>query len=283
MKILSFDIEDWFHIFDPSFNGKVEKWGKLPSQVEAETDWILSFLEKNEVKATFFCLGWVAEKNPQLIKRIAKNGHGLAAHSYLHRKVGELTEKEFYDDTSRSIKILEDITGNKVTAFRAPGFSFNNNTKWAFEILGQLGITEDSSLKSGFHFGNKTIPDEPFIIHGDGFSIKEFPTRTHSFFGKKIIYSGSGYFRIFPYQFVKNRFRASGYEMSYFHPRDFDSLIHTFYKGHPILQLRYRLGTNSSKKKISQLVQDFQFITLEEAGKLVDWVHAPKLEIDGKG
>lgn len=282
MKILSFDIEDWFHIFDPAFDGKVEKWGILPSQVEVETDWILSFLEKNEVKATFFCLGWVAEKKPQLIKRIADNGHEVAAHSYLHRKVGELTEKEFYGDASRSIKILEDITGNKITAFRAPGFSFNNNTKWAFEILSQLGISEDSSLKSGFHFGNKTIPDKPFIIEGAGFSIKEFPTRTHPIFGKKLIYSGSGYFRLLPYQFVKNRFLASEYEMSYFHPRDFDSLIHTFYNGHPILQLRYRLGTNSSKKKLSQLVQDFQFITLEEANKLVEWGNVPRLEIDSR-
>jgi peptidoglycan-N-acetylglucosamine deacetylase len=282
MKILSFDIEDWFHIFDPAFNGKVEKWGKLPSQVVAETDWILSFLEKYNLKATFFCLGWVAEKNPQLVKRIAEKGHGLAAHSYLHRKVGGLTEKKFYGDTSRSINILEDITGNKVTAFRAPGFSFNNNTKWAFSILSQLGITEDSSLKSGFHFGNKTIPNEPFLIQGDGFSMKEFPTRTHPFLGKKIIYSGSGYFRVLPYQYVKNKFQASEYEMAYFHPRDFDSLVHTFYKGHPILQLRYRLGTESSKIKIGQLVQDFQFITLEEAGRLVEWVNSPKLEIADK-
>jgi polysaccharide deacetylase family protein (PEP-CTERM system associated) len=282
MKILSFDIEDWFHIFDPAFNGKVEKWGKLPSQAVAETNWILSFLEENQLKATFFCLGWVAEKNPQLIKRIAAEGHELAAHSYLHRKVSALTEEEFLEDTKRSISILEDITGNKITAFRAPGFSFTHNTKWAFEVLHRLGITEDSSLKSGLHFGKETIPGGPFIIHGDGFSIKEFPTRTFSFFGKKIIYSGSGYFRVLPFQFVKNRFQPSKYEMSYFHPRDFDSLIHTFYKGHPILQLRYRLGTNSSKKKMARLVQDFQFITVKEAKTLVNWANAPTLEIDAQ-
>jgi peptidoglycan-N-acetylglucosamine deacetylase len=283
MKILSFDIEDWFHVFDPAFNGKVDKWDKLPSQVEAETDWILAFLEKHQLKATFFCLGWVAERNPQLVKRIANSGHELAAHSYLHRKVGTLTEKEFFEDTSRSINILEDITGNKITAFRAPGFSLTDNTKWAFEILHKLGITEDSSLKSGYHFANNSIPNEPFLIQGDNFSIKEFPTRTYSFFGNKIIYSGSGYFRLFSYQFIKKRFQSSEYEMSYFHPRDFDSNVHTYHNGHPFLQLRYRLGTSSSKKKMGQLLTDFQFITLKEADKLLDWNHAPILEIGGKG
>ncbi|HEY9113460.1 MAG TPA: polysaccharide deacetylase family protein [Bacteroidales bacterium] len=279
MKILSFDIEDWFHIFNPAFAGHVEKWDKLPSQVVAETEWILDFLEKNQLKATFFCLGWVAGKNPQLIKKIVENGHELAAHSYLHRKVGDISEKVFFEDTSRSINILEEITGNKITAFRAPGFSFNEHTKWAFSILHELGITEDSSLKSGLRFGKKIIPNEPFLMDVAGFSIKEFPTRTYSFLGNKIIYSGSGYFRLFPYQFVKNRFLSSEYEMSYFHPRDFDSMIHTYYKGHPILQLRYRLGTDSSKNKMNQFVKDFDFITLKEADKLIDWAHVPHLEI----
>jgi hypothetical protein len=178
---------------------------------------------------------------------------------------------------------LEDITGSKITAFRAPGFSLNDNTQWAFKILQNLGITEDSSLKSGYHFANKTIPDKPFLIQGNGFSMKEFPTRTHSFFGYKIIYSGSGYFRLLPYQFVKNRFQSSEYEMSYFHPRDFDSKIHTYYAGHPFLQLRYRLGTNRSKKKMGQLLKDFQFITLKEANKMIDWTNATKLKINAKG
>lgn len=279
MKILSFDIEDWFHIFNPAYGLKPENWDRLPSQVVAETEWILSFLENKEIKATFFCLGWVAEKYPQLIKKIFSNGHQIAAHSYLHRKVGTLTEKEFSEDTRRSINILQEITGNKVNAFRAPGFSFREETKWAFEILHSLGITEDSSLKSGMKFGKRRIPDEPFSIFAKEFSIKEFPTRTFPFFYSHIIYSGSGYFRLLPYGFVKNRFISSSYEMSYFHPRDFDSKIHTYYSGHPILQLRYRLGTNSSKRKINQLVNDFNFITLKKADSSIDWASVPRLDL----
>lgn len=279
MKILSFDIENWFHIFDPAFDGKIKKWEKLPSKVVEETEWILDFLESHDLKATFFCLGWVAERNPQLIKKMAAQGHEVAAHSMLHRKVNKLTEKEFYEDTSRSINILEDIIGTKITAYRAPGFSFSNRTKWAFDILHQLGITEDSSLVSGHHLANQIIPDKPFLVKGDGFLMKEFPTLTFSFLGNKIIYSGSGYFRLLPYHFVKKRFLSSGYEMSYFHPRDFDSMIHTYYKGHPVLQLRYRLGTDSSRIKINQLVKDFQFITLQEANNINNWLEAPILDI----
>lgn len=279
MKILSFDIEDWFHIFDPAFDRKKLSWENRPSRVEQETEWLLSFLENHQLKATFFCLGWVAEKHPQLINKIHLQRHDLAAHSYLHQKVYQLSTKEFEADAEKSIKILEDITGEKVTAYRAPGFSFNDKTKWAFNILHKLGITEDSSFKSGLIFNKIKIPNEPFFIKGDRFSMKEFPTRTFPIPGANVIYSGSGYFRLFPYQFIKSRFNASDYEMSYFHPRDFDNSIHQLFHGHPLLQLRYRLGTGRSGKNLETFVNDFQFITLSEANKMVDWDKAPVIQI----
>jgi hypothetical protein len=104
--------------------------------------------------------------------------------------------------------------------------------------------------------------------------MKEFPTRTFNLLGSHFIYSGSGYFRIFPYQFVQKKFKASQYEMAYFHPRDFDNNIHHFFNNHPMLQLRYRIGTNNSRLKIEKLVSEFEFITLQKAINHFDWEKA---------
>jgi polysaccharide deacetylase family protein (PEP-CTERM system associated) len=275
LYVLSFDIEDWFHIFDPAYENKPELWSGLSSRVEQNTKWILDFLSGHQLKATFFCLGWVAEKHPQLIKLIHESGHELAAHSFLHDKVRNLNPESFYKDTKRVLDILENITGSKITTYRAPGFSMDKNTLWAFEILNEFGIENDSSLKSGLHMGFPgKIPKNPFIIKGKGFEMKEFPTRTFNLLGSHFIYSGSGYFRIFPYQFVQKKFKASQYEMAYFHPRDFDNNIHHFFNNHPMLQLRYRIGTNNSRLKIEKLVSEFEFITLQKAINHFDWEKA---------
>ena len=275
MYILSFDIEDWFHIFDPAYENKPELWSGLSSRVEQNTKWILDFLSRHELKASFFCLGWVAEKHPRLIKLIHDSGHELAAHSFLHNKVRHLNPESFYEDTKRVLDILENITGSKIKTYRAPGFSMDRNTLWAFKILSEFGIENDSSFKSGLHMGFPgKIPSEPFILKGNGFEMKEFPTRTFNLLGNHFIYSGSGYFRIFPYHFVKRKFKASQYEMAYFHPRDFDRQIHQFFRKHPILQLRYRIGTNSSRFKLEKLVKEFELISLKNAISRFDWKKA---------
>jgi peptidoglycan-N-acetylglucosamine deacetylase len=280
LYILSFDIEDWFHIFDNSYYRQPEKWDKLPTSVEKDTSWLLDFLKEHELKATFFTLGWVAEKYPSLVKKMFEYGHEIAAHSFMHTKVHHLGEKAFREDTARVVKLLQDITGNAIDTYRAPGFSLNKNTLWAFEILHELGIKTDSSLKSNLHMGFPgRIPNEPFILESDGFSLKEFPTRTFNFLGDHVVYSGSGYFRIWPYWFVKKRFKASAYEMAYFHPRDFDTHIHQMFMGNPYLQLRYRIGTNKSQTRMKYFVKDFDFLTLRAASRRIDWQHVQKLDL----
>ncbi len=280
MYILSFDIEDWFHIFDNSYYQKPEKWDNLPTSVEKDTSWLLDFLEEHKLKATFFTLGWVAEKYPLLVKKINDLGHQVAAHSYLHTKVHHLGEKAFRQDSEKVIKLLQDITGNKIDTYRAPGFSLNKKTLWAFEILHDLGITTDSSLKSNLYMGFPgRIPNEPFLLKCNGFSLKEFPTRTFNFFGDHIVYSGSGYFRIWPYWFIKKRFQSSKYEMAYFHPRDFDNHIHQMFLGNPYLQLRYRIGTNRSQTKMKYFVKDFNFLTIKEAIDQINWDNSQILDL----
>jgi polysaccharide deacetylase family protein (PEP-CTERM system associated) len=280
LYILSFDIEDWFHIFDSSYYQNTDKWEKLPTSVEKDTGWLLEFLAEHKLEATFFTLGWVADKYPEMVKRIHREGHEVAAHSFLHTKVHHQDEKTFRKDTEKVIKLLQDLTGAKIDTYRAPGFSLNKNTLWAFDILHELGITIDSSLKSNLHMGFPgRIPNEPFLLKCNGYSIKEFPTRTFNFFGDHIVYSGSGYFRIWPYWFVKKRFRKSAYEMSYFHPRDFDNHIHQMFMGNPYLQLRYRIGTNRSQTKMSFFVKEFDFLTVREAVKQFNWDKAVTLDL----
>jgi len=280
LYIISFDIEEWFHIFHPTYENQPGLWDSLSSRVEKNTNWVLDFLNRHQLKATFFCMGWVAEKYPQLIKSIDQEGHEIAAHSYLHNKVKNLTPELFREDTKRVIEILESLTGNKLFTYRAPGFSMDKSTLWAFEILHEFGIENDSSFKSGLHMGFPgRIPKKPFLLKGNGYTIKEFPTRTFNFFGDHIIYSGSGYFRVFPYGFVKRLFQSSVYEMAYFHPRDFDNDIHHYFKNNPVLQLRYRIGTNQSKQKLAQLVNTFKFVTINQALNQVNWEQAPVLDL----
>jgi len=275
LYILSFDIEDWFHIFHPAYENQPDLWDNLSNRVDKNTNWVLDFLDKHELKASFFCMGWVVEKHPQLIKTIYEAGHEIAAHSYLHNKVSNQTSKQFHEDTKRVIESLENLTGSKITSYRAPGFSMDKNTLWAFEILHEFGIENDSSFKSGLHMGfSRRIPNEPFVLQGDGFKIKEFPTRTFNFFGGHLIYSGSGYFRLYPYKFVRRLFKSSKYEMAYYHPRDFDNGIHNYLNHHPLIKLRYRIGTNSSRYKLDKLVSEFNLITLEKAVKQFDWDNA---------
>ncbi len=275
MYILSFDIEDWFHIFHPAYVNQPNLWEGLPKRIEKNTNWVLDFLSQQQLKATFFCLGWVAEKYPQLIKSIHEAGHEIAAHSYLHNKVSNMNPDSFYDDTKRVIEVLENLTGDKVKSYRAPGFSMDKRTLWAFDILHELGIENDSSFKSGLYMGfSGRIPNEPFILKGNGFNIREFPTRTFNFFGGHVIYSGSGYFRIYPYPIVQKLFKASAYEMAYYHPRDFDNGIHKVLDKHVFVKLKYRIGTNSSRLKLEKLVNEFDFITMRKAVTQVDWEKA---------
>jgi polysaccharide deacetylase family protein (PEP-CTERM system associated) len=275
LYVLSFDIEDWFHVFDPAYENQPELWSGYSSRVERNTQWVLDFLSRHQLKATFFILGWVADRYPQLIKSIHRDGHEVAAHSYLHNKVRQLNPESFYEDTKRVLDILENLTGEKIRTYRAPGFSMDKNTLWAFEILHDFGIENDSSFKSCLHMGFPgRIPREPFILKGKGFDLKEFPTRTFNLFGNHIIYSGSGYFRIYPYHFIQKKFKQSEYEMAYFHPRDFDNHIHRFFEKRPLLQLRYRIGTNNSQLKLEKLVNDFAFVTLKKARAQFNWEKA---------
>lgn len=282
MKVLTFDIEDWFHILDNKETKSISEWNKFDSRIGLGMDFIYDILDKSKQSATFFIVGWIAEKYPEIVREISDRGFEIGSHTHLHQLVYEQDKKTFYNDVEKSIRTLEDCTGKKVTSFRAPGFSITKNNKWAFEVLHELGIRKDSSVfparraHGGLPSYNKAIPS---IIEYNGIKLKEFPINTHEVLGKPFIFSGGGYFRLLPYKIIENWTLKSNYVMSYFHPRDFD----VFQPIVPGLSLPRRfksyVGIKNCKFKLERWLNDFQFIDLDEANQIINWDQVPVIKL----
>ncbi len=282
MNILTFDIEEWFHILDHPATRTEKQWGNFPSRIHSNMERILSVLEAQELKATFFCLGWIAQKYPEVIRQISDAGFEIASHSSTHQLVYEQNRSEFRDDLKRSIQVLEDATGKKVSTYRAPGFSITSSEKWAFEVMAELGIDTDCSIfpASRGHGGFSEFGyAQPCTISYNGIELKEFPINTHRFLGKDIIFSGGGFFRILPYPLIRKMMKSSTYVMTYFHPRDFDP-------GQPVIadlplsrKFKCYVGLKNALPKFKTLTQEFEFIDIEQAKSLIDWQQVPKITL----
>ncbi|MDB3999938.1 polysaccharide deacetylase family protein [Schleiferiaceae bacterium] len=283
MNILTFDIEDWWVYEKYSMESKIHYLPRLNSYL----DDILAFLDKKSFQATFFCLGEVAAKYPEVIRKIDSRGHDIGCHSNSHRFLWSCTPQEVEEDTRIAIDTLENIIGKKVTAYRAPAFSITEGNKWVFEILANNGITHDCSIYSAKRsFGG--FPElnyqEPFRVNYNGTRIKEFPMSTTKFFGRGIGYSGGGYFRLFPYWKIRSIVQKSNYVMTYFHLKDFDkeqirqysdfygeSALSRYFKDY------YRL--NSNYFKYTKLVSEFDFISVKQADRKISWGDTPNVHL----
>lgn len=223
MNILTFDIEDWYNC---DFISSDFDWDKHEVRIYEGVDRILQELEIRKLKATFFCLGWIAEKHPDVIRRIHAHGHHIGCHSYQHELSFRLDREGFKQDTAKSKKLIEEVIGVSINAFRAPGFSISESNVWALEVLSELGFKYDCSLFPAAHDygGFKSFGKaEPVIMKlANGSLLKEFPINIHRVFGKDLVYSGGGFFRFFPYWLIKYWGMKAPYLMTYFHPRDFD-------------------------------------------------------------
>ena len=282
MKILTFDIEDWFHILDNKETKFSSEWIKFDSRIRLGMDLIYDVLEKTEKSATFFVVGWMAEKYPEIIREISDRGFEIGSHTHLHQLAYEQDRKTFYNDVEKSIKTLEDCTGEKVSSFRAPGFSITKTNKWAFEILHELGVTKDSSVfpAGRAHGGLPSYRSAlPSIIEYNGIKLKEFPINTHTILGKPFIFSGGGYFRLLPYKIIENWTNQSNYVMTYFHPRDFD--IHQPIVPGLSLPRRFKsyVGIKNCKSKLEKWLRSFDFIDLNQADQKINWNHVPKIKL----
>ncbi len=230
---LSFDIEDWFHIVEVAAVEDPEKWPALHAQstiVERYTDHILSVCDKHGAKATFFILGWVADKHPALVRRIHDAGHEIGTHSFWHRKVYELTPEIFARDIADSIAAIRAAPGLsdiEIKGFRAPSFSITPGTEWAFDVLLDHGIEYDASLfpAARGHGGYACPQGAHTLTTPSGRTMPELPMSIASFGPKQLCYSGGGYLRLLPGPLIRKGVEqeaaAGRPTVVYLHPRDF--------------------------------------------------------------
>ena len=283
MKILTFDIEDWFHILHKYPDDILDRWENYEVRIHNGMDRIFKVLLDNDIKATFFVLGYIARKHPEIIKKIHTLGFEVAAHSDMHKVAYLQSRAEFKEDLSNCIYSIEDIIAEKVVSYRAPGFSIKQQNIWAFEVLKELGIEYDSSIfpaireDGGFENFSE---NRPSIVQYNGISIKEFPMSVNTFMGNKFTVTGGGYFRFFPYRLIKKIVQKSHYTMTYFHPRDFDPK-------QPMLddlslkrKFKSYYNLESSYIKLKQLIYDFDFIDMREAANKIDWNNVPVVNLE---
>lgn len=232
---LSFDIEDWFHIVEVKAVEDPAQWARLSAQsslVERYTDLILKLCDAGRAKATFFILGWIADKHPALVKRIVDAGHEIGSHSFWHRKVYELGPDAFRSDVADSLSAIRAAVGEvPIDGFRAPSFSIIEGTEWAFDVLLELGLSYDASLFPGTrgHGGYACKPGPHVLITPKGRHLPELPMSVAPLgvgpFRKRICYSGGGYLRLLPSRLIDhglNGEAAAGRPtVVYLHPRDF--------------------------------------------------------------
>lgn len=280
MNILTFDVEEWFHLLDNSATRSELQWKGFEVRIHENMDRIFRILEDTHTEATFFVIGWIAKTYPEVVKRIAER-YEIGSHTMSHQLVWQQTPDEFRKDAEDSIHMLEDLTGKKVKYFRAPGFSIRKSEAWAFETLKNLGIEIDCSVFPAHH-AHGGIPSYghavPKIIqHGDA-EIKELPIGSKEIQGHKIIFSGGGYFRLLPYWMIKRFTRQNpDYLLSYIHPRDLDAgqpMIH----GLP-MERRFKsyVGLKGAERKLRRWLSDFDFVDIGAADKLIDWQSAPRI------
>ena len=197
----SIDVEDYFQVsaLAPHFPRQI--WDQQPCRVERNVDRMLGMLADSQALATFFTLGWVAERFPDMVKRIVAGGHELASHGYGHQRASDLTPAEFFDDITRAKKILEDLGGQAVIGYRAPSFSIGENNLWALDSLGEAGYQYSSSIYP-IHHDHYGMPNAPRFAFrpSDSKTLLELPATTIRLFNRNLPAAGGGYFRLLPYQ-----------------------------------------------------------------------------------
>lgn len=282
MNILTFDIEEWFHILDNDSTKTEKEWSNYEYRLESNMDRIFELLDRKNQKATFFCLGWVAREFPMIIKKIEQEGFEIGTHSDMHQLAFEQNKQEFKQDLERSIKSIEDLIGKKVTTYRAPGFSIKEENTWVFSELVNQGIEIDCSIfpAKRSHGGLESYGHaKPSIISFEGNLLKEFPINLFKIGSTDLIFSGGGYFRLLPYWFIKEMTRKSDYVMTYFHPRDFDKDQPVINELTTIRKFKSYVGLSSAFSKLESIISDFEFIDIRTADSLIDWQKIEKIEL----
>lgn len=268
INALTVDVEDYFQVSAFSENYPRDCWDTLELRVEKNTYRLLALFEQHQVKATFFTLGWVAQRCPQLVRDIVKQGHELACHGHWHRRVSELSPREFYDDLSLAKHLLEDISGRAVHGFRAPSFSINEQNVWAFEVIRDLGFKYSSSTYPIVHdhYGTPQWPRFPYQVVD---SLIEIPITTWSVQQRNWPIAGGGYFRLYPYWF--SRWLLQQYLQTeqapgvfYIHPWEIDPTQPATNNISFKTKFRHYINLAKVEARLNRLLTDFNWSTMQD-------------------
>ncbi len=266
----SVDVEEYFQV--SAFEGSVPRasWDHLPSRVEASVYGILDLLARHGARGTFFTLGWVAERHPQMIKRIAAAGHEVASHGWDHVRVTHQTPDEFRTSVKRSKACLEQLTGTQVLGFRAPSFSIVPGREWALDILVEEGYRYDSSLfpiRRPGGYGYASAGRDPFVLERAAGKLDELPPATLRRLGVNLPAGGGAYFRILPYALVQNAFRyfeARGVPGTfYMHPWEIDP-DQPRQQAKLSSRLRHYTGLSRTLPRLERLLSEFRFTAIAD-------------------
>lgn len=271
LHALSFDVEEYFQVANLAHHFPRSEWDRVPSRLELGMAPILRALDRHGARATFFFLGWIAERLPDLVREVRDAGHEIGSHGYDHRLLPDLGEEGFREDIRRTSEILKEISGAPPTAFRACTWSITRRTPWAFDILADAGIAVDSSVFPVHHpdYGLPGAPASPYQVRATtGFAITEFPPLTWSVLGKRVPVGGGGYLRLFPLRLLRmglaQQERMGWPGCVYLHPWEVDP-------DQPRQDLsglrgfRHYVNLDKTEAKLHALLSRHEFVGLSEA------------------
>lgn len=262
---LTIDFEDWYQGLEIPYGN----WDGFESRIELSGRRVLEVFHDAGVRATFFILGFIAEKYPSLVKEIAAAGHEVGTHGYSHSFIYRQSAETFREELGRSVQVLEDLTGEKVVGHRAPFFSITKESLWAIDVLQELGIRYDSSIFPvlNYRYGIADAPRYPYLLESNDQSIMEFPISTWKILGKNLPVAGGAYFRIYPYALTRAAFRSINREgrpaVFYLHPWELDP-------DHPRIDVPRRIALThyfnlrATERRLRRLLRDFHFLPMKE-------------------
>lgn len=285
---MTVDVEDYFHVSAFAKVIKPTEWEKWPTTVERNTRTLMDLFDEFGIKATFFVLGWVAERHEALIREIAARGHEIASHGYSHQLIYRQSPAEFRQETTRSKQLLEDIVQTPVTGYRAASYSITRQSLWAIDILAELGFQWDSSIFPVYHdrYGIPESPKRPYRIEtSSGDSLLEFPLTTARFLGYDMPAAGGGYFRLYPYALSRALFKRATANNTmpaifYLHPWEIDA-DQPRVPGAGLLS-RFRHYNNLEKclPRLRAMLGEFRFGTVSESLQSIDAQNQISIRLD---
>lgn len=274
VNALTVDVEDYFQVWALSPHIARARWDEMPCRIERNVDRLLQLLEKHHARATFFTLGWIAERYPGVVRSIVAAGHELASHGYAHLRASEQTPAEFSADITRAKAVLEDIAGMPVYGYRAPSFSIGKGNLWAFDAIAAAGYCYSSSVYPVRH-DHYGMPDAPRFPHRLANGLIEIPVTTAQLWGRNVPAGGGGYFRLMPYRVSRWLIRQVNVNdrrpaIFYMHPWEIDPEQPRIPGVGVKTRFRHYVNLHRTEARLAQLLADFRWDTVRRAFALDD-------------